>query len=138
MKIILLKKILDYSLIKLGKKILLQIEMQNQQAIAELDLKKVTEARKTLEGLRDFELKKAQGERDEKKLQLIEKELNEVKIAETQIKKFAAENRAENDREVLAYKKDALSKLNQYRTRSLDLKEELNQITRTNNVMSQN
>jgi len=109
---------------------------KNQQAIAELDLKKVTEARKTLEGLKDFELKKAQGERDEKKLQLIEKELNEVKIAETQIKKFAAENKAENDKEVLAYKKDALSKLNQYRTRSLDLKEELNQITRTNNVVS--
>ena len=32
-----------------------------------------------------------------KKLELIEKELNEVKIAETQIKRFSAENRAEND-----------------------------------------
>ena len=110
---------------------------KNQQAIAELDLKKVTEARQTLEGLREFELKKAQGERDEKKLQLIEKELNEVKIAETKIKKFSAENRAENDKEVLAFKKEQLAKLDQYRTRSLDLKEELNQITRTNNVMNQ-
>ena len=110
---------------------------KNQQAIAELDLKKVTESRKTLEGLRDFELKKAQGERDDKKLELIEKELNEVKIAETEIKRFSAENRAENDAAVLAYKKDALAKLETFRNRQNDLKEELNQITRTNNIVNQ-
>tara|TARA_A100001388_G_scaffold260909_1_gene229350 strand:+ start:32338 stop:35295 length:2958 start_codon:yes stop_codon:yes gene_type:complete len=112
-------------------------QAKNKQAIAELDLKKVTESRKTLEGLRDFELKKAQGERDDKKLELIEKELNEVKIAETQIKRFSAENRAENDAAVLAYKKDALAKLDASRTRANDLKEELNQITRTNNIVNQ-
>jgi len=110
---------------------------KNQQAIAELDLKKVTEARQTLEGLRDFELRKEAGLRDEKKLALIEKELNEVKIAETQIKKFSAENRAENDAAVLAFKNKELNKLVEYRNTSNNLKAELNQITRSNNVVNQ-
>ena len=61
----------------------------------------MTEARQTLEGLRDFELRKEAGLRDEKKLALIEKELNEVKIAETQIKKFSARKQSENDAAVL-------------------------------------
>ena len=64
----------------------------------------MTEARQTLEGLETLNLEKEAGLRDEKKLALIEKELNEVKIAETQIKKFSAENRAENDAAVLAFK----------------------------------
>jgi len=110
---------------------------KNQQAIAELDLDKVTEARKTLEGLRDFELKKAQGERDQQKIALIEKELNEVKIAETQIKKFSAEKRAENDVNVLAFKNKELQKLVQYRKESNAIKSEMNQITRSNNVVNQ-
>jgi hypothetical protein len=110
---------------------------KNQQAIAELDLDKVTEARKTLEGLRDFELKKAQGERDQQKIALIEKELNEVKIAETQIKKFSAEKRAENDVNVLAFKNKELNKLVQYRKESNQIKSEMNQITRSNNVVNQ-
>jgi hypothetical protein len=110
---------------------------KNQQAIAELDLDKVTEARQTLEGLRDFELKKAAGERDDKKLALIEKELNEVKIAETEIRRFSAENKAENDAAVLAFKNKQLNKLVEYRTKANDLKSELNQITRTNNVVNQ-
>ena len=112
-------------------------QAKNQQAIAELDLDKVTEARKTLEGLRDFELKKAAGERDQQKIALIEKELNEVKIAETEIKKFSAENRATNDAAVLAFKNKELNKLVEYRTKANDLKAELNQITRTNNVVNQ-
>lgn len=110
---------------------------KNQQAIAELDLDKVTEARKTLEGLRDFELKKAQGERDQQKIALIEKELKEVKIAETQIKKFSAEKRAENDVNVLAFKNKELNKLVQYRKESNQIKSEMNQITRSNNVVNQ-
>ena len=110
---------------------------KNQQAIAELDLDKVTEARKTLEGLRDFELKKAQGERDQQKIALIEKELNEVKIAETEIKKFSAEKRAENDVQVLAFKNKELQKLDQYRKESNAIKSEMNQITRSNNVVNQ-
>jgi hypothetical protein len=110
---------------------------KNQQAIAELDLDKVTEARKTLEGLRDYELKKAEGERDQQKIALIEKELNEVKIAETQIKKFSAEKRAENDVNVLAFKNKELNKLVQYRKKSNELKSEMNQITRSNNVINQ-
>jgi hypothetical protein len=112
-------------------------QAKNQQAIAELDLDKVTEARKTLEGLRDFELKKAQGERDQQKIDLIEKELNEVKIAETEIRRFSAENRATNDAAVLAFKNKELNKLVEYRTKANDLKAELNQITRTNNVVNQ-
>jgi len=112
-------------------------QAKNQQAIAELDLKKVTEARQTLEGLRDFELRKEAGLRDEKKLALIEKELNEVKIAETEIKRFNAENRAENDAAVLAFKNKELNKLVEYRNTSNNLKAELNQITRSNNVVNQ-
>jgi hypothetical protein len=114
-----------------------QRRAENQQAIAELDLDKVTEARKTLEGLRDYELKKAEGERDQQKIALIEKELNEVKIAETQIKKFSAEKRAENDVNVLAFKNKELNKLVQYRKESNQIKSEMNQITRTNNVVNQ-
>jgi hypothetical protein len=114
-----------------------QRKAENQQAIAELDLDKVTEARKTLEGLRDYELKKAEGERDQQKIALIEKELNEVKIAETQIKKFSAEKRAENDANVLAFKNKELNKLVQYRKESNEIKSEMNQITRSNNVSNQ-
>jgi hypothetical protein len=112
-------------------------QAKNQQAIAELDLKKVTEARQTLEGLRDFELRKEAGLRDEKKLALLEKELNEVKIAETEIKRFTAENRAENDAAVLEFKNKELNKLVEYRNTSNNLKAELNQITRSNNVVNQ-
>ena len=45
-----------------------QRKAENQQAISELDLDKVTEARKTLEGMRENELKKAQGDRDQQKI----------------------------------------------------------------------
>ncbi len=114
-----------------------QRKAENQQAIAELDLDKVTESRKTLEGLRDFELKKAQGDRDQQKIALIEKELNEVKIAETEIRRFSAENKAENDAAVLAFKDKELKKLDEYRQQSNELKSELNQITRSNNVVNQ-
>jgi hypothetical protein len=114
-----------------------QRKAENQQAIAELDLDKVTEARKTLEGMRKFELDKAAGERDQQKIALIEKELNEVKIAETEIKKFSAENRAENDAAVLKFKNKELNKLVQYRKESNEIKSEMNQITRSNNVVNQ-
>jgi len=114
-----------------------QRRAENQQAIAELDLDKVTEARKTLEGLRKFELDKAAGERDQQKIALIERELNEVKIAETEIKKFSAENRAENDAAVLKFKNKELNKLVEYRKQSNEIKSEMNQITRSNNVANQ-
>ena len=114
-----------------------QRRAENQQAIAELDLDKVTEARKTLEGLRKFELDKAAGERDQQKIVLIERELNEVKIAETEIKKFSAENRAENDAAVLKFKNKELNKLVEYRKQSNEIKSEMNQITRSNNVVNQ-
>ena len=114
-----------------------QRKAENQQAISELDLNKVTEARKTLEGMRANELKKAQGDRDQQKIDLIEKELDEVKIAETEIKKFSAENRADNDASVLMFKNRELNKLVQYRTESNTIKSEMNQITRSNNVVNQ-
>ena len=114
-----------------------QRKAENQQAISELDLDKVTEARKTLEGMRENELKKAQGDRDQQKIALIEREINEVKIAETQIKNFTALNKASNDREVLAFKNKELNKLVEYRKQSNEIKNEMNQITRTNNVVNQ-
>jgi hypothetical protein len=119
------------------KNLVAQRKAENQLAIAKLDLDKVTEARKTLEGMRKFELDKAAGERDQQKIALIEKELNEVKIAETEIKKFSAENKAENDAAVLKFKNKELNKLVQYRKESNELKSELNQITRSNNVVNQ-
>ena len=114
-----------------------QRKAENQQAISELDLDKVTEARKTLEGMRENELKKAQGDRDQQKIDLIEREINEVKIAETQIKNFTALNKASNDKEVLAFKDKELNKLVEYRKQSNEIKNEMNQITRTNNVVNQ-
>ena len=114
-----------------------QRKEENQQAVSELDLDKVTEARKTLEGMRENELKKAQGDRDQQKIDLIERELNEIKIAETEIKKFSAENKADNDASVLMFKNRELNKLIQYRKESNEIKSEMNQITRTNNVKNQ-
>ena len=114
-----------------------QRKAENQQAISELDLDKVTEARKTLEGMRENELKKAQGDRDQQKIDLIERELNEIKIAETEIKKFSAENKAADDAAVLAFKNRELNKLVDYRKQSNEIKSEMNQITRTNNVVNQ-
>tara|TARA_R110002072_G_scaffold229656_1_gene386856 strand:+ start:141 stop:2984 length:2844 start_codon:yes stop_codon:yes gene_type:complete len=114
-----------------------QRRAENQQAISELDLDKVTEARKTLEGLRKFELDKAAGERDQQKIALIERELNEVKIAETEIKKFSAESIAENRADVLKFKNKELKKLVEYRQQSNEIKSEMNQITRSNNVANQ-
>jgi len=114
-----------------------QRKEENQQAISELDLDKVTEARKTLEGMRKFELDKAAGDRDQQKIALIEKELKEVKIAETEIKKFSAENKADNDASVLMFKNRELNKLVEYRKQSNEIKSEMNQITRSNNVVNQ-
>ena len=129
-------RVLNFDKIK-EQNLVAQRKKENQQAIAELDLDKVTEARKTLEGMRENELKKAQGDRDQQKIDLIEKELDEVKIAETQIKNFTALNKASNDREVLIFKNRELNKLVDYRKQSNEIKSEMNQITRTNNVVNQ-
>jgi len=129
-------RVLNFDKIK-ETNLVAQRKAENQQAISELDLDKVTEARKTLEGMRENELKKAQGDRDQQKIDLIEREINEVKIAETQIKNFTALNKASNDKEVLAFKDKELNKLVEYRKQSNEIKNEMNQITRTNNVVNQ-
>ena len=107
-----------------------QLDITNAQALLDFDLKKAELERKKLADSLRYET-------DQAKLALQREKLEKYDLRIAELKEFETLSDVERKNKEFEFKQSVQNDLNKYRDRSLDLKAELNQITRANNVMNQ-
>lgn len=108
-----------------------QLDITNAQALLDFDLKKAELERKKLKDYLD-------NQTDTAKINLAQRKLDEYDLRIAELKEFETLSDVERKNKEFEFKQSVQNDLNKYRDRSLDLKAELNQITKTNNVINQN
>jgi hypothetical protein len=107
-----------------------QLDITNAQALLDFDLKKAELERKKLADSLKYET-------DQATLALKREKLEKYDLRLAELKEFETLSGIELKTKEFEFKQSVQNDLNKYRDRSLDLKAELNQITRANNVMNQ-